>query len=69
MLHGHLLVCIPILFSVHNSFYLADGSLRSANDRHGDLSKARQFGWTIEVDTFAGYVECFDRLRQLKMIP
>ncbi|UJR27752.1 hypothetical protein I4U23_009025 [Adineta vaga] len=46
-----------------------DGSLKSSNDRYGDLSKARQFGWTIEVDTFDGYVQCFDRLKQLKMIP
>ncbi|CAF4781111.1 unnamed protein product [Rotaria sp. Silwood1] len=47
----------------------ADGSLKSPNDRHGDLSKARRFGWTIEVDTFDGYIQCFDRLKQLKVIP
>ncbi|CAF1021594.1 unnamed protein product [Rotaria sp. Silwood1] len=47
----------------------ADGSLKSPNDRHGDLSKARQFGWTIEVNTFDGYIQCFDRLKQLKVIP
>ena len=46
-----------------------DGSLRSPNDRQGDLSKARQFGWTSTVETFDGYAECFDRLKTLKVIP
>jgi hypothetical protein len=49
--------------------FVLDGSLRSANDRHGDLTKARQYGWTTQVDTFHGYVQCFDRLRKLKVIP
>lgn len=47
----------------------ANNSLRSSNDRQGDLSKARRFGWTTIVDTFDGYVECFQRLKQLKVIP
>ncbi|CAF3493823.1 unnamed protein product [Rotaria socialis] len=47
----------------------ADGSLKSANDRHGDLSKAHRFGWTTQADTFDGFAQCFDRLKQLKMIP
>ncbi len=48
---------------------VTDGSLKSANDRHGDLSKARQFGWTTQVETFDGYAQCFDRLKELKVIP
>jgi hypothetical protein len=51
------------------AFFVLDGSLRSPNDRHGDLTKAREFGWTIEVATFDGYAQCFDRLKQLKVIP
>ena len=58
-------------FSIHSSIslFVLDGSLRSPNDRQGDLTKAREFGWTIQVDTFDGYVQCFDRLKQLKVIP
>lgn len=50
-------------------FLFSDGSLRSSNDRQGDLSKARQFGWTTTVDTFDGYAECFNRLKELHIIP
>jgi hypothetical protein len=49
--------------------FVLDGSLRSANDRHGDLTKARELGWTVQVDTFDGYAQCFDRLKSLKVIP
>lgn len=48
---------------------ISDGSLRSPLDRQGDLTKARQFGWTTTVETFDGYAECFDRLKTLKVIP
>ncbi|CAF1080514.1 unnamed protein product [Adineta steineri] len=47
----------------------ADGSLRSPLDRYGNLTKAREFGWTTIVDTFDGYAQCFDRLKKLKVIP
>jgi hypothetical protein len=57
------------LNKINKIFFIIDGSLKSANDRHGDLSKARQFGWTTEVDTFDGYVQCFDRLKKLNVIP
>jgi len=50
-------------------FCIIDGSLKSPNDRHGDLSKARQFGWLTQADTFDGYAQCFNRLKQLKVIP
>jgi hypothetical protein len=50
-------------------FCIIDGSLKSPNDRHGDLNKARQFGWMTQADTFDGYAQCFDRLKQLKVIP
>jgi hypothetical protein len=50
-------------------YFILDGSLRSPNDRQGDLGKARKFGWTTEVDTFDGYAQCFDRLKKLKVIP
>ena len=58
---------ISRLRSIH--LFILDGSLRSPNDRHGDLTKAREFGWTIQVDTFDGYAQCFDRLKELKVIP
>ena len=60
----------PCLF-VHDEYDESDldGSLKSANDRHGDLSKARRFGWTSTVDTFDGYAQCFDRLKALNIIP
>jgi hypothetical protein len=69
MLHGLLQVRIKILYKRLIKHLVTDGSLKSANDRHGDLSKARQFGWTTQVETFHGYAQCFDRLKQLKVIP
>ena len=61
---------IFLIFLRRFGFFLyLDNSLRSPNDRQGDLSKARRFGWTTIVDTFDGYVECFQRLKQLKVIP
>ncbi|CAF0874740.1 unnamed protein product [Adineta ricciae] len=35
----------------------------------GDLSKARKYGWTTTVDTADAYIQCFDRLKQMKVIP
>ncbi|CAF1395772.1 unnamed protein product [Rotaria sordida] len=35
----------------------------------GDLSKARKYGWTTTTDTAASYIECFDKLKKMKIIP
>lgn len=69
MQHGHLQVFIILLLFVFNIIMFIDGSLKSSNDRQGDLSKARQYGWTETVNTFDGYAQCFDRLKQLQIIP
>jgi len=38
-------------------------------DDEGDMSKARKFGWTTTCDTVESYIECFDRLKKMKIIP
>ncbi|UJR26448.1 hypothetical protein I4U23_007778 [Adineta vaga] len=46
-----------------------DFVLGRAFDDHGDMTKARKFGWTTTVDTKQSYIQCFDRLKQMKIIP
>lgn len=58
-----------IFFNSKSNIFVLDGSLKSANDRYGDLTKAHQFGWTTQVDTFHGYEQAFNRLKTLKVIP
>ncbi len=41
---------------------------RTFND-HGDMTKARLYGWTTTVDTTESYIQCFDRLKKMKVIP
>lgn len=35
----------------------------------GDMSKAHKYGWTTKIDTVASYIECFENLKSMKMIP
>ena len=51
------------------SFFLLDFILGRAFDDHGDMTKARQSGWTATVDTFESYAQCFNRLKKMKIIP
>ncbi|CAF1225176.1 unnamed protein product [Rotaria sordida] len=37
-------------------------------DDHGDMTKARRYGWTTTVDTSECYFQCFDRLKKMKVI-
>ncbi|CAF3670925.1 unnamed protein product [Adineta steineri] len=46
-----------------------DFGLGRAFDDHGDMTNARQYGWTVTVDTTECYAQCFDRLKKLKIIP
>ncbi|CAF3333904.1 unnamed protein product [Rotaria sp. Silwood1] len=38
-------------------------------DDHGDMTKARQYGWTTTVDTSECFIQCFDRLKKMEVIP
>ena len=38
-------------------------------DDVGDMSKARQYGWTTTLDTSESYAQCFDQLKRAKIIP
>lgn len=46
-----------------------DFVLGRAFDDQGDLTKARQYGWTANVDTIESYIQCFNRLKELRIIP
>jgi hypothetical protein len=48
---------------------LLDFVLGRTFDDHGDMTKARQYGWTTTVDTNKCYMQCFDRLKNMKIIP
>jgi len=46
-----------------------DFVLGRAYDDHASMNKARKYGWTTKIDTSERYLKCFDRLRQMKIIP
>ena len=48
---------------------LLDFIFGRAFDDHGDMSKARKYGWTTTVDTAQSYIQCFDRLKSMRIIP
>ncbi len=48
---------------------MLDFVLGRAFDDHGDMSKAHQYGWTTTVDTNECYIQCFNRLKKMEIIP
>ena len=50
-------------------FFSSDFVLSRAFDDHGDMTKARRYGWTTTVDTSQSYIRCFNQLKQMGVIP
>jgi hypothetical protein len=50
-------------------FSFLDFVLGRAFDDHGDMSKALHYGWTTTVDTAECYIQCFNRLKKMDVIP
>jgi hypothetical protein len=50
-------------------FFRLDFIFGRAFDDHGDMTKARRYGWTTTVDTNECYIQCFNRLKQMGVIP
>ncbi len=72
MLLGILLVSVDLfLYKIDKicKISLLDFVLSRAFDDHGDMSKARQYGWTTTIDTNECYIQCFNRLKQMEVIP
>lgn len=71
MQHGILLVSnhYQIYSNECYLFSCLDFVLGRAFDDHGDMSKARKYGWTTTVNTVESYVRCFDRLKEMEIIP
>jgi hypothetical protein len=69
MLLGILLVSIDLFLCEVDKISLLDFVLGRAFDDHGDMSKARRYGWTTTIDTNQSYIQCFNRLKKMEVIP
>ncbi len=60
MLLGILLMSVGLFLCEINKISLLDFVLGRSFDDHGDMSKARQYGWTTTIDTNECYIQYFN---------
>lgn len=63
----YVFACLPT--DISDSIIRLDFILGRTFDDHGNMTKARKYGWTATVDTSQCYLGCFDRLKAMKIIP
>ncbi|CAF1384659.1 unnamed protein product [Rotaria sp. Silwood1] len=53
----------------YSTWTFMDAIVNIPFDVAADLSKARKFGWTTKIDSADCFIECFDKLKKMKIIP